>query len=115
MTKKEFVLIKRVTLAIIGLSLATPALAQQKLEPRPLPQKGSCPSGYTSDSRFCTPGWSSKFAILKAQSGSCPSGYSSEGAYCVAQGFARFAMPKTGGSGCPSGYTNDGDFCVSGR
>lgn len=100
-------------LTVIAFTL--PAYAQPRLEPIPLPQKGSCPFGYSSDSRYCTPGSGAKFAILKDRiSSSCPSNYSNEGAYCVAQSFARYAIIKTGNS-CPNGYSNEGDFCVSSR
>lgn len=82
--------------------------------PTPLPQKGSCPFGYASDSRYCTPGAGARFAVMKGPSGSCPSGYGSEVAYCVAGPHARLAIPRQGGS-CPFGYANEGDFCVSSR
>lgn len=93
---------------VTTLSAATP------LNPVPLPQKGSCPFGYGSDSRYCTPSNGAKFALLKGPSGSCPSNYSSQGAYCVAESFARFAFVKSAGS-CPSGYSSQGDYCVSDR
>ena len=97
------------------LAVTSSAYAQPRLEPKPLPKKGSCPFAYTSEGNYCTPNSGAKFAIFKIRSSSgCPSNYSNEGAYCVAQGFARYAMTKTGGT-CPSGFSSDGDFCVSNR
>ena len=101
-------------ITLFVLSAALIASAATPLTPVPLPQKGSCPFGYSSDSRYCTPSNGAKFAILKGTSGSCPSNYSSQGAYCVAESFARFAFVKSGGS-CPSGYGSQGDYCVSDR
>ena len=101
-------------IVLIVLTLAVLVKAATPLTPAPLPQKGSCPFGYSSDSKYCTPSNGAKFAILKGPSGSCPSSYSSQGAYCVAESFARFAFVKSGGS-CPSGYGSQGDYCVSDR
>lgn len=107
---------KALRLVFLAVFVSTsPVYAQPKLEPVPLPQKGSCPFGYSSDSHYCNPSSGAKFAILKTRSSSsCPSNYSNEGAYCVAQSFARYAVVRTGGS-CPSGYSSEGDFCVSSR
>lgn len=90
-----------------------PALAAPA--PQPLPQVGSCPSGYSSDSRYCTPGWSARYALLKAnRNSSCPSGYTNDGAYCVANSpNTKTAIHRNGS--CPNGYSSDGDFCMSGR
>lgn len=101
--------IRVLILIVTGVAYAAPTLT-----PVPLPQKGSCPFGYTSDSKYCTPSNGAKFAILKGPSGSCPSNYSSQGAYCVAESYARFAFVKSSGS-CPSGYGSQGDYCVSDR
>lgn len=65
--------------AISALIVIGVAYAASPLTPIPLPQKGSCPFGYTSDSKHCTPSNGAKFAILKGPSGSCPSNYSSKG------------------------------------
>ena len=102
---------------IVGMFVFSASLyvsAATSLTPVPLPQKGSCPFGYMSDSKYCTPSNGAKFAILKGPSGSCPSNYSSQGAYCVAESYARFAFVKSSGS-CPSGYGSQGDYCVSDR
>lgn len=91
------------------------ALANAVPAPQSLPQVGSCPFGYASDSRYCTPSSGARFAILKAnRNGSCPFGYGSQGAYCVADNAStKTAIPRNGS--CPSGYSSDGDFCVAPR
>jgi hypothetical protein len=77
----------------------------------PVPKVGSCPSGYTSDGKYCRPySASAKFVVLKE--GSCPSGYTSDGSYCRAySNDACHVMAKSGS--CPSGYTSDGNYCRS--
>lgn len=109
-------------LAILAVLISTSTLALEPAyvlaapSPQPLPQVGSCPSGYSSGSGYCTP-WSSgaRFAFLKVRSnGSCPSGYGSEGAYCVAENAnTKTAIPRSGS--CPSGWGSDGDYCVAPR
>jgi hypothetical protein len=104
----------RSIMVLVALLTAFTVTAAPMLTPVPLPQQGSCPFGYTSDSKYCTPSNGAKFAILKGPSGSCPSNYSSQGAYCVAESYARFAFVKSSSS-CPSGYGSQGDYCVSDR
>lgn len=97
---------------VIGLSALSAISIAAPPEPQPLPQVGSCPSGYSSDSRYCTPGWSAQYALLKRnRNGSCPSGYTNSGAYCVASSSNTKTAIHRNGS-CPSGYSSDGDFCV---
>ena len=80
--------------------------------PQPLPQVGSCPSGYSSDAHHCMPGWSARYAVMR--DGSCPSNYGSDGAYCVASSRdAKTAIPRNGS--CPSGYSSDGNYCVANK
>ena len=104
----------RSIMVLVAFLAAASVTAAPTLTPVPLPQKGSCPFGYMSDSKYCTPSNGAKFAILKGSSGSCPSNYSSQGAYCVAESYARFALVKRSSS-CPSGYGSQGDYCVSDR
>ena len=104
----------RSIMVLVAFLAAASVTAAPMLTPVPLPQKGSCPFGYMSDSKYCTPSNGAKFAILKGPSGSCPSNYSSQGAYCVAESYARFAFVKSSSS-CPSGYGSQGDYCVSDR
>jgi len=96
---------------LIGL-ISCASIAYAAPSPQPLPQVGSCPFGYGSDSHYCTPSSGARFAILKVRSnGSCPSGYGSQGAYCVADSAStKTAIPRSGS--CPSGYGSDGDYCV---
>jgi len=51
-------------ITLFVLSVALIASAATPLTPVPLPQKGSCPFGFSSDSRYCTPGNGAKFNIF---------------------------------------------------
>jgi hypothetical protein len=80
--------------------------------PQPLPQIGSCPFGYGSDSHYCVPSSGARYAILRASGSSCPFGYANEGAYCRADSDrSKTAIPSNGS--CPSGYANDGRYCIA--
>lgn len=104
-----------VSLVTMVTLLMLPIGASAVPAPQPLPQVGSCPFGYGSDSRYCTPSSGARFAILKPnRNGSCPSGYGSQGAYCVADNAnTKTAIPRIGS--CPSSYANEGDYCVAPR
>ena len=93
-------------------ALAFPAAGFAAPEPQPLPQIGSCPFGYSSDSHYCTPSSGARYAILRVPGSSCPFGYSNEGAYCRADSATtKTAIPSNGS--CPSGYSNDGHYCIA--
>jgi hypothetical protein len=65
------------------LVLLLAATATADAEPLPLPKVGTCPSGYSSSSAYCTPVSSqSPRAIVKA-GGPCPSGCADSGRYCT--------------------------------
>lgn len=96
----------------IALAISAAAVVQAAPDPQPLPKVGGCPSGYSSDSSYCVPGWSARYAILRQ--GACPSDYGSDGNYCVASSpKTKTAIPRNGS--CPSGYSSDGNYCVAGR
>lgn len=101
------------TTLLLALCLPLSSVAQQLPQPSVLPQQGSCPSGYSSDSRYCTPSGNATYAFLKAViSNSCPIGYASSGAYCVAfSNNADYVFVKTGSS-CPSGFMSSGNYCI---
>ena len=97
---------------LVSLLLLSVAVHAETPKPTPIPKDGSCPSGYSSEGKFCVPSSGARFAISK--NGSCPSRYGSQGNYCVADSNARFAMMKGIGS-CPSGYASEGNYCVSSK
>jgi hypothetical protein len=75
--------------------------------------RDSCPSGYSTSGRLCSPsGSSAGFVLIKPPStGSCPSGYSSSGAFCI--GHTGTCHAFAGHGSCPSGYSSSGPWCVS--
>ncbi len=98
--------------AAIVLVVGAATVAQAAPDPQPLPKVGGCPTGYSSDSGYCVPGWSARYAVLRQ--GGCPSDYGSDGNYCVASSRrTKAAIPRSGS--CPSGYSSDGNYCVAGR
>jgi hypothetical protein len=63
---------------LLFLLLATAATA----EPLPVPKHGSCPSGYASGARYCTPmPGTTRDAIVKV--GQCPPNWVQSGSYCL--------------------------------
>ena len=84
----------------------------EKLIPRMLPKRGSCPPNYAASGTYCRPTKGARFAVRRV--GPCPLGYGSVGMYCIAQGWqARYAFVKA--LICATGYKEYGKYCIKER
>ena len=104
-------LARRLWAPALLISLGSPALAQQPVQP--LPKVGGCPLGYYASGDYCVPSRSANpRGAIERSGNSCPLGFYASGNYCVSSpNNNRKAIQKQGNS-CPLGWFSSGNYCV---
>lgn len=90
------------------LAIASSTAAAKDSVPTPVIKNGSCPAGYYTSGKYCTPTDRARTVIEKK--GSCPPGYFTRGNYCAGRENSKLTVPKAGA--CPPGYSTRGNYCV---